>query len=67
MGSVHPQLRRTLAWFIARRPGGVIAGAIPYRHLNVQVFEGYADTSESGSAPRSSLNKPSPEAKTYSS
>jgi hypothetical protein len=38
----------TLAWFIARRPGGAIAGAIAYRHLSVQMFEGYAGTSESG-------------------
>jgi hypothetical protein len=36
------QFRRTLAWFIARRPGGVIAGAIQYRHQRVQMFEGYA-------------------------
>ncbi|WP_158892727.1 hypothetical protein [Amycolatopsis anabasis] len=42
------QFRRTLAWFIARRPGGVIAGAIAYRHLSIQMFEGYAGTSESG-------------------
>lgn len=42
------QFRRTLAWFIARRPGGVIAGALAYRHHCVQVFEGYAGTSESG-------------------
>lgn len=42
------QFRRTLAWFIARRPGGVIAGAIAYRHLSVQMFEGYAGTSDSG-------------------
>lgn len=42
------QFRRTLAWFIARRPGGVIAGALAYRHHYVQVFEGYAGTSESG-------------------
>jgi hypothetical protein len=40
--------RRTLAWFIARRPGGVIAGAIAYRHMSIQMFEGYAGTSESG-------------------
>lgn len=37
-----------MAWFIARRPGGVIAGALAYRHHCVQVFEGYAGTSESG-------------------
>lgn len=42
------QFRRTLAWFIARQPGGVIAGAMQYRHLQVQMFEGYAGTSESG-------------------
>ncbi|WP_405794273.1 hypothetical protein [Streptomyces sp. NBC_01506] len=42
------QFRRTLAWFIARRPGGVIAGAIQYRHQRVQMFEGYAGSSDSG-------------------
>jgi len=42
------QFRRTLAWFIARRPGGTIAGAIAYRHLSVQMFEGYAGTSDCG-------------------
>ena len=42
------QFRRTLAWFIARRPGGSIAGAIQFRHQSVQMFEGYAGTSESG-------------------
>jgi hypothetical protein len=44
----NSQFRRTLAWFIARRPGGVIAGALAYRHLSIQMFEGYAGTSESG-------------------
>ena len=42
------QFRRTLAWFIARRPGGTIAGAIAYRHQGIQMFEGYAGTSSSG-------------------
>lgn len=42
------QFRRTLAWFIARQPGGTIAGAIQYRHHSVQMFEGYAGTSSSG-------------------
>jgi hypothetical protein len=42
------QFRRTLAWFIARRPGGSIAGAIAYRHQAIQMFEGYAGTSDSG-------------------
>ncbi|MGW0885768.1 hypothetical protein [Streptomyces sp. NPDC002671] len=40
--------RRTLAWFIARRPGGVVAGALQYRHQSIQMFEGYAGTSASG-------------------
>jgi hypothetical protein len=39
---------RTLAWFIARQPGGSIAGAIAYRHHSVRMFEGYAGTSASG-------------------
>ena len=42
------QFRRTLAWFIARQSGGSIAGALQFRHLRIQVFEGYAGTSESG-------------------
>ena len=42
------QFRRTLAWFIARRPGGTVAGAIAYRHQGIQMFEGYAGTSSSG-------------------
>lgn len=42
------QFRRTLAWFITRQPGGAIAGAIHYRHPSIQMFEGYAGTSDSG-------------------
>ncbi len=42
------QWRRTLAWYIARHPGGSIAGAIAFRHLSIQMFEGYAGTSDSG-------------------
>ena len=42
------QFRRTLAWFIARRPGGSIAGAMQFRHLSIQMFEGYAGTSQAG-------------------
>jgi len=42
------QFRRTLAWFIARQYGGTIAGTIQYRHHSIQMFEGYAGTSESG-------------------
>jgi hypothetical protein len=40
------RFRRTLAWFIARRPGGTIAGALQYRHQRIQMFEGYADPRE---------------------
>jgi integrase len=42
------QWRRTLAWFIARHPGGSIAGAMQYRHHSIHMFEGYAGTSDSG-------------------
>jgi hypothetical protein len=42
------QFRRTLAWFIVRRPGGTIADALQYRHQRIQMFEGYAGTSDSG-------------------
>jgi hypothetical protein len=42
------QFRRTLAWFIARRPGGSITRAIQYKHHGIQMFEGYAGTSRSG-------------------
>ncbi|CQR61818.1 hypothetical protein [Streptomyces leeuwenhoekii] len=42
------QFRRTLAWYIARRPGGAVAGALQFRHHSIQMFEGYAGTSDSG-------------------
>lgn len=42
------QYRRTLAWFIANRPFGVVAGSLQYGHLGSLVFEGYAGTSQSG-------------------
>jgi hypothetical protein len=42
------QFRRSLAWHIARLPGGVIAGALQYRHHAIQMFESYAGTSASG-------------------
>ena len=42
------QFRRTLAWFIARKPGGIAAGALQYKHLSLQMFRGYAGESESG-------------------
>jgi len=42
------QFRRTLAWHIANRPFGTIAGMIQYKHASVAVFEGYAGSSHSG-------------------
>ncbi|MFF7845378.1 hypothetical protein ACFZC6_42580 [Streptomyces ossamyceticus] len=50
---VHPviytgRLRRTLAWFIVRRPRGLVAAAIQYGHLRVQMTLGYAGSYASG-------------------
>ncbi len=42
------QFRRTLAWHIANRPFGTVAGKIQYKHASVAVFEGYAGSSPSG-------------------
>jgi hypothetical protein len=42
------QFRRTLAWHIANRPFGTIAGMIQYKHASVAAFEGYAGSSHSG-------------------
>ncbi|MFJ7946274.1 hypothetical protein ACIQ6K_21875 [Streptomyces sp. NPDC096354] len=42
------QFRRTVAWHIAHRPFGTVAGMIQYKHLSVAMFEGYAGTSSSG-------------------
>lgn len=36
------QFRRTLARHIARRPFGIIAGMLQYKHISVATFEGYA-------------------------
>jgi hypothetical protein len=36
------QFRRTIAWHIANRPFGTIAGMIQYKHASVAAFEGYA-------------------------
>lgn len=36
------QFRQTLARHIARRPFGVIAGMLQYKHISVATFEGYA-------------------------
>ncbi|MDT5018692.1 MAG: hypothetical protein QOD39_4852 [Mycobacterium sp.] len=41
--SIQPrQFRRTLAWFIARKPRGIVAAAIQYGHVKVQMTVGYA-------------------------
>jgi integrase len=45
---VPSRLRRTLAWFIVRRPRGLIAGAIQYGHVKVQITLGYSGTYDSG-------------------
>lgn len=42
------QFRRTLAWYIANRPFGTVAGKIQYKHASVAIFEGYAGSSPSG-------------------
>lgn len=42
------QLRRTLAWYIANQPFGVVAGMIQYGHASTVMFEGYAGSSASG-------------------
>ncbi|MFE9367874.1 integrase [Streptomyces sp. NPDC006978] len=42
------RFRRTLAWHIARRPGGLVALAIQYGHLRTAVSGGYAARSRDG-------------------
>ncbi|MFE9501289.1 integrase [Streptomyces anthocyanicus] len=42
------RFRRTLAWHIARRPGGLIALAIQYGHMRTAVSAGYASRSREG-------------------
>ncbi len=42
------QFRRTIAWHIANRPFGAVAGMIQYKHASVAAFEGYAGSSPSG-------------------
>ncbi|WP_405993368.1 integrase [Streptomyces sp. NBC_00986] len=42
------RFRRTLAWHIARRPGGLVALAIQYGHLRTSVSSGYASRSRDG-------------------
>lgn len=42
------RFRRTLAWFICRKPRGLVAGALQYGHLHTQVTLGYAGSADSG-------------------
>jgi integrase len=42
------RFRRTLAWHIARRPGGLVALAIQYGHMRTVVSAGYASRSRDG-------------------
>lgn len=42
------RFRRSLAWHIARRPGGLVALAIQYGHLRTAVSAGYASRSRDG-------------------
>lgn len=42
------RFRRTLAWHIARRPGGLVALAIQYGHLRTLVSEGYSSRQRGG-------------------
>jgi integrase len=48
-GVITPsRFRRTLAWFICHRPRGLVACALQYGHLHVQMTLGYSGTYASG-------------------
>ncbi|MFB6506504.1 MULTISPECIES: hypothetical protein [unclassified Streptomyces] len=42
------RFRRTLAWFIRRKPRGLIAASIQYGHAHTQMLQGYAGSYEAG-------------------
>lgn len=42
------RFRRTLAWHIARRPGGLVALAVQYGHMRTVISESYASRSRDG-------------------
>ncbi|MGW7641592.1 hypothetical protein [Streptomyces decoyicus] len=42
------RFRRTLAWFIRRKPRGLIAASIQYGHAYSQMLQGYAGSYEAG-------------------
>ncbi|MFE3206363.1 hypothetical protein [Embleya sp. NPDC059237] len=46
---LHPsRFRRTLAWFIRRRPRGLVAASIQYGHVHTRLLQGYAGSYASG-------------------
>ncbi len=45
-GLTPSRLRRTLAWFIVRKPRGLVAAAIQYGHVKVKMTLGYANSRE---------------------
>lgn len=47
-GINNSRFRRTLAWFIRRRPRGLVAGAIQYGHVHTRLIQGYAGDYNSG-------------------
>ena len=42
------QFRRTLAWYIANRPFGTVAGKFRHSSASIAMFEGYSGSSPSG-------------------
>jgi hypothetical protein len=44
------QFRRTLAWHVVNRPFGTVAGMRHFKHLGIQIMEGYGGMSASGFA-----------------
>lgn len=42
------RFRRSLAWHIARRPGGLVALAIQYGHMRTTMSAGYAARGRGG-------------------
>lgn len=42
------RFRRTLAWFIRRRPRGLVAGSLQYGHVHTRLIHGYAGSHNSG-------------------
>lgn len=45
---VSSRFRRTLAWFIRRKPRGLIAASIQYGHTYTRMLQGYAGSYEAG-------------------